>query len=176
MAQVLDLKLLLANVDPNKVYTLTDIVSKGETSRFDVLFGYLHVVCKLNMRSQSNLVLFSNGVAGKGYCRNNTPSQNMISHVELVASGRVIDVRAVILAHRGVMGCWMRLGEEISEVLLAGVPEHVEVSLSDAVSDPVVPHGDGLGASLLHGVGGNSLCTFVVSNDGCCTLGVADVL
>ena len=54
-------------------------------------------------------------------------------------------------------------GEIVSEVVAAAAPVNIEVALLDAVLDPVEAHVDCLGATLLHGLVGDSGCTRVVS-------------
>eukprot|EP00980_Cylindrotheca_fusiformis_P000015 scaffold5_cov98-Cylindrotheca_fusiformis.AAC.2 len=60
----------------------------------------------------------------------------------------------------------MVLGEVIGKVGAAGFPKHVELSLGDAVADPVVAHVDVASLVLFDGVVGDTRGGGVVSLDG----------
>ncbi len=65
------------------------------------------------------------------------------------------------------------LGEVVGEVLDALVPVDVEVTLSGAILDPIVPHVHGFGATLTNRVVGNTSRSGIVGDNGCGALGVA---
>ena len=62
------------------------------------------------------------------------------------------------------------LGEVICQVVGAAAPMDEELSLVDAVSDPVKSHVNGLGAALLYGFVGNAGGTCIVCLDWGCLL------
>jgi hypothetical protein len=68
-----------------------------------------------------------------------------------------------------------RLGKEVGVVTFSGLPADGEVSILDAVTDPVVTHVHRLGALLLHTVVGDAYRTGVISKQRGGGLWVAEV-
>ena len=75
-----------------------------------------------------------------------------------------------------MMGNGVMLRMIIGPVEAAFAPEDVELALADAVAKPIVPHVNGLGPFLLHGVVGDADGGAVVRDDGSWRLGVAKFL
>jgi len=73
-----------------------------------------------------------------------------------------------------VDGAGKGLGEEVGQVEAAGEMSDSELALADAVAEPVEPHVDTLGFLLFDGIVGEANGEFVVTEDGCRWLTVAE--
>ena len=80
--------------------------------------------------------------------------------------------RKVNLAHFQVVGGWVMFSEEIGKVFEARSPVDQEMSLTDAVADPMETHVHGFGAMSLDGIVDDANCGGVVSLAGCGSLRV----
>ena len=69
----------------------------------------------------------------------------------------------------------MSFGEIVGEVVLTGFPDQLEMMLVNSVLDPMVPHVDGLAAFDFGCAVGDSSSGYIVVDDLCRFLGVAEV-
>ena len=70
-------------------------------------------------------------------------------------------------SHVAMMAGWVMLGEVISKVRGCSLPVDSELSLLDAISDPVEAHVHGSGSSEFASLVGNLMCSCVVSGERC---------
>ncbi len=67
------------------------------------------------------------------------------------------------------------LGWVVSEVVLSGLPNQIEVALLDAVLDPMVAHVDRFASSDLSGALGNAAGGIIIVSDCCWPLWVTEI-
>jgi len=80
----------------------------------------------------------------------------------------------VNVANGEVMFARMSLGKEVCKVIESGLPFYFEMSLSNAISDPMESHVDGLASLLFYSVIGDGYSTLVITDDPCWRLLVAE--
>ena len=68
---------------------------------------------------------------------------------------------------------WQCFGEEVCQVACSSFPHDLELSLSDAVPNPIVAHVEAFGSLELACVVGYSDCTLVIAYDLCLRLWVS---
>ena len=78
----------------------------------------------------------------------------------------------VLEAFALVVHCWMVFGVVVCSIIVCFTPVDAEVSLADAVTDPVEAHINGFGAALLDSVIGDACCGIVVVINYCWRLRV----
>jgi hypothetical protein len=74
----------------------------------------------------------------------NTPSHTVCRRGSLLADVRE-EIRKILVPHEFMVGWWMMLGKIIGPVAFAGLPYEINLSLLDAVFNPMIPHVPGLG-------------------------------
>ena len=97
----------------------------------------------------------------------------LTAHTELgLMLGRLMQVEGT---HALVVSWCMVLAEVVAQVGVSWLPVNSELSLFNTVLEPVESHVDGFGAALLDSAIEDSIGTFVVSLDGGCRLGMAEL-